>query len=102
MVQINSVLLKKFYQQGISINKGVAVDARLVKSASKPTSKKKIKVLKEKQDRNEKNQIDKDSITVYWRLKTITKFYRYLLNFDQTKVMNTCIIMTSPFNSKLF
>ncbi len=50
MVQINSVLLKQFYQQGISINKGVAVDARLVKSASKPISKKKIKVLKEKQD----------------------------------------------------
>ncbi|MCP3872353.1 MAG: IS5 family transposase [Desulfobacteraceae bacterium] len=50
MVQINSLLLKQFYQLGISINKGVAVDARLVKSASKPVSKKKIKILKEKHD----------------------------------------------------
>ena len=48
MVQINSVLLKQFYQLGISINKGVAVDARLVKYASKPISKEKIKKLKEK------------------------------------------------------
>jgi len=59
MVQINSVLLKQFYQQGISINKGVAVDARLVKSASKPISKKKIKVLKEKQDMPE-SKLDKN------------------------------------------
>ena len=50
MVQVNNVLRKQFYKQGLSINKGVAVDARLVKSASKPISKKKIKVLKEKQD----------------------------------------------------
>ncbi|MEN8212414.1 MAG: transposase [Thermodesulfobacteriota bacterium] len=43
MVQINTLLLKQFYKQGISINKGVAVDARLVKSASKHVSKKKIR-----------------------------------------------------------
>ncbi len=36
MIQINSVLLKQHFQQGISENNGVAVDARLVKSASKP------------------------------------------------------------------
>lgn len=48
MVQINSVLLKQFYQQGISVNKGVAVDARLVKSASRPVSNKQIETLKQK------------------------------------------------------
>ncbi len=42
MVQINSVLLKQFHQLGLSINKGVAVDARLVKSASRPVSKEKM------------------------------------------------------------
>lgn len=48
MAQINSVLLKQFYQQGISINKGVAVDARLVKSASRPISNGQIETLKQK------------------------------------------------------
>ena len=62
MVQINSVLLKQFYQLGISINKGVAVDARLVKSASKPVSKKKIKILKEKHDTPE-GRLDKNGNT---------------------------------------
>jgi len=47
MIQINSLLLKQFYKQGISINKGVAVDARLVKSASKPISNKQIEKLKQ-------------------------------------------------------
>jgi IS5 family transposase len=50
MVQINSVLLKQFYQQGVSVNKGVAVDARLVKSASRPISNKQIEDLKQKLD----------------------------------------------------
>ncbi|MDM8536345.1 transposase [Desulfobacterales bacterium HSG17] len=47
MVQINSALLKQFHRDGITINKGVAVDARLVKSASRPVSKEKIKEIKE-------------------------------------------------------
>ncbi len=47
MTQINSALLKQFHQQGLSVNEGVAVDARLVKSASKPITNKQIKKLKE-------------------------------------------------------
>ncbi len=47
MIQINSELLKQFHQYGLSINKGVAVDARLVKSASRPKSKDKLKEIKE-------------------------------------------------------
>lgn len=48
MIQLNSVLLKQFHQQGISINAGVAVDARLMKSASRPVSTEKLDELKEK------------------------------------------------------
>ncbi len=47
MVQLNSALLKQFHQQEISINVGVAVDARLVKSACRPVSTEKLNVLKE-------------------------------------------------------
>jgi len=36
MDAINSEILRQFESQGLSINEGVAVDARLVKSASRP------------------------------------------------------------------
>lgn len=45
MIKINSELLKQFHQHGFSINEGVAVDARLVKSANRPLSNKKMKQL---------------------------------------------------------
>jgi len=48
MIQINSVLLKQFHQHGLSINEGVAVDARLVKSASHPVSNETLNELKKK------------------------------------------------------
>jgi len=43
MDQINSETLRQFKKQGITINKGIAVDARLVKSASRPISNDQIK-----------------------------------------------------------
>jgi len=59
MVQINSVLLKQFHKLGLSINEGVAVDARLVKSASKPISNKKMEELRKKHDSPE-GKLDKN------------------------------------------
>ncbi len=59
MVQINSVLLKQFYQLGLTINKGVAVDARLVKSASRPVSNKKMEELR-KQHNSPEGKLDKN------------------------------------------
>jgi len=38
MDQINSEILRQFENQGLTINEGIAVDARLVKSASRPIS----------------------------------------------------------------
>jgi len=48
MDQINSEILRQFENQGLTINEGIAVDARLVKSASHPISNEKIKETKEK------------------------------------------------------
>lgn len=59
MAQINSEILRQFETKGLAINKGIAVDARLVKSASHPISKDKIKELKEKADTPE-GKIDKN------------------------------------------
>jgi len=59
MTKINSEILKQFHHHGITINKGVAVDARLVKSASRPISKRQIKGLKEHLDTPE-SRLDKN------------------------------------------
>jgi len=50
MGQINSEILLQFEKQGLTINEGIAVDARLVKSASRPISNKQIKEHKHKKD----------------------------------------------------
>jgi transposase, IS5 family len=47
MIQINSTLLKQFHSHGLSINKGVAVDARLVRSANRPISKDRLDKIKQ-------------------------------------------------------
>jgi IS5 family transposase len=50
MDQINSEILLQFEAKGLTINEGIAVDARLVKSASRPISTKDIDELKKKRD----------------------------------------------------
>lgn len=47
MTAANSEVLKQFHQYGLTINEGVAVDARLVKSANRPLSNKKMDELKQ-------------------------------------------------------
>jgi IS5 family transposase len=62
MDQINSEILRQFEKQGLSINEGIAVDARLVKSASRPISNDKIKELREKHHTTE-GKLDKNGNT---------------------------------------
>ena len=50
MDQINSEILRQFESQGLTINEGIAVDARLVKSASHPISNDEIKQLRDKKN----------------------------------------------------
>jgi IS5 family transposase len=59
MVQLNSALLNQFDQHGIPINEGIAVDAQLIQSASKPLSNDKLKELREKQSGHE-GKLDKN------------------------------------------
>jgi IS5 family transposase len=46
MDQINSDILRQFEAKRLTINEGIAVDARLVESASKPISNNEIDELK--------------------------------------------------------
>ena len=59
MIELNDVVLQEFAKRGLSINEGIAVDARLVKSASKPMSNEEIRKLKEKRNTPE-GKVDKD------------------------------------------
>ena len=60
MDQINSEILRQFENQGLSINEGIAIDARLVKSASHPISNDEIKQLREKRNTPE-GKLDKNA-----------------------------------------
>ncbi len=59
MDQINSEILHQFENKGLTINEGIAIDARLVKSANRPISNDKIKKYKEKRDTPE-GKLDKN------------------------------------------
>ena len=48
MREVNNAVLMEFARKGLKINEGIAVDARLVKSASKPISNEKIKEQRQK------------------------------------------------------
>jgi IS5 family transposase len=59
MIKINSAVLQHFSKKGFVINEGVAVDARLVQSASHPISNEEIKKEQEKRETPEGN-LDKN------------------------------------------
>jgi len=50
MIKINSEVLKYFDKKGLSINEGIAIDARVVQSASRPISNDDIKKQREKRN----------------------------------------------------
>ena len=53
MDQINSEILRQFEKQGLTINEGIAIDARLVQSASRPISNDDIHKQREKRNTHE-------------------------------------------------
>jgi len=59
MIALNNVVLGEFAKRGLSINEGIAIDARLVKSASKPLSKDDLKKQREKRESPE-GEADKE------------------------------------------
>ncbi|MFC1891445.1 IS5 family transposase [Thermodesulfobacteriota bacterium] len=69
MIKLNSEILNEFSKQGLVINEGIAVDALLVKSASKPVSSDGLREKREKRNIPE-GQVDKNGRPL--------KFSRYL------------------------
>jgi IS5 family transposase len=56
MVKLNSVVLEEFTKQGLVIHEGIAVDARLVKSASRPLSQDGLRELQEQRNQGEEER----------------------------------------------
>ena len=59
MIKLNNEVLQGFEKKGLSINEGIAVDARLVKSASRPMSNDDLRKLKDKRNTPE-GKLDKN------------------------------------------
>jgi len=75
-------ILNQFSDKGLTINEGVAVDARIVKSASKPVSNKKLKKIKEykatpegKLDKNGKPAKFSRDIESNWTIKNEKAYF---------------------------
>lgn len=66
MLHINSEVLQEFERRGLSITEGIAVDARLVKSASRPKSNEKLKKYRDKRESPE-GRLDKDGKPIKFR-----------------------------------
>ena len=82
MDQINSEILRQYEKQGLTINEGVAIDARLVKSGSRSISNDELGKLREKYDTPE-GQLDKNGkpkkfnrdLESNWTIKNDEPFY---------------------------
>lgn len=59
MAEINNAVLLQFAQKGLTINEGIAIDARLVQSASHPLSNDEIQKRREKRETSE-GKLDKN------------------------------------------
>ena len=82
MIQLNNEILLQFAHKGLSINQGIAIDARLVKSVSRPLSNTDIRKRKEKSNTPE-GKVDKQSnplkfsrdLESDWTVKSDTPHY---------------------------
>ncbi len=84
MIELNNVVLQAFAKRGLSINEGIAVDARLVKSASKPLSNDELRKLKEKRSTPE-GKLDKKG-------RLFLRFFRNIQRsrHDKNKIFPIC------------
>jgi len=82
MITLNNAILQAFAKRGLSINEGIAIDARIVKSASRPMSNEDIRKRRRKRETLE-GTVDKNGnplkysrdIESDWTIKNDTPHY---------------------------
>ncbi|MFH2047486.1 MAG: transposase [Pseudomonadota bacterium] len=91
MTRINSELLKQFEKEGLNINEGIAVDARLVKSASHPISNNDIKTHRDiESDWTIKNDIPHYGLKEHASVDINSGFWLQSLLRLPTTILHTC------------
>ena len=101
MIQLNDVVLQEFSRRGLSINEGIAVDAKLVKSASRPLSNDDLKKEREKRERPE-GKLDKNGnplkfhrdLESDWTVKNDDPHYG-LKEHDSADIKNGFVLATT-------
>jgi len=80
----NSEILRQFEQRGLTINEGIAVDARLVKPTSRPVSNDEFRKLRDKHDTPE-GKLDKYSSRYKFWKYDLRRFLRYFFPIPDFK-----------------
>jgi IS5 family transposase len=101
MIKLNNEVLLQFARKGLTINEGIAIDARLVMSASRAISNEDIKKLKEKRNTSE-GKFDKNGrplkfsrdIESDWTVKNGESYYG-LKEHASVNVNNGFILATT-------
>jgi IS5 family transposase len=111
VIQLNNEILLQFAHKGLSINEGVAIDAQLVKSASRPISNNDVRKRKEKRDTPE-GKVDKNGnplkfsrdLESDWTIKNDTPHYglkeHASVDVHSGFVLATTLTPTSEHDSK--
>jgi len=106
MEAIHAELLTQFRSMGFSIESGMAVDARLIESASRPVSTEKLEKLREdreKQDKSIKFQRDVESD---WTIKNNVPVFgmkeHTSIDVDSGLVLSTLVSRASEHDTKYF
>ena len=94
MIKINSEVLKQFDKEGLSINEGIAIDARLVQSASRPISNDEIKKFKEKKESPE-GKLDNNSSRYKFLRYFLRRLFKYFFPIPVFKYRSRCLTSSS-------
>jgi transposase, IS5 family len=110
MIKINSEVLREFTRQGLVISEGMAVDARLIKSASRPLSNDELK--KQREEKDSAKKLDKNGnplkfnrdLESNWTIKNDKPHYglkeHASVDVDNGFVLATTISPASEHDSK--
>jgi IS5 family transposase len=113
MEKVHSQLLQQFSQKGYSIEGGMAIDARLVKSAARPKSNERIKEEKQKRETTEGN-LDrtgkplkfKSDIDSNWTVRDEVPFYgmkeHAAIDVESGLILSTYLSKASEHDTNYF
>ena len=106
MEKIFQELLQQFKSLGFSIESGLAVDARIIRSASRPVSSKKLDELREKRAKSEKKTKFQRDLDSDWTVKNKKSFFgmkeHASVDVESGLVLSSSVSKASEHDTKHF